>query len=951
MRPTWYLLAESASHVSYRFARLQSMSEWWHGLLLIAVCAALAAHVVMMYQRDGRELSRGVRWSLTALRLLALGGIAFFFLDLEKRTEDREIKASRAVLLIDTSQSMALRDAAAAAASGSGSGSQSTAPSRIEQVIAELRGEALIEQLRAKHDLVVYQFSDQAEPAQVAFFRRTAAESPSVDATQELVAARRLALHAARRTAGVAAGLLGISLLALLLYGVLGRRPRWREATSLALPLSMVTLAAAGITLATASLRSPELPWHALVGWTQPDFEAQVRAELAARPAVERGLDASAAALGPSAVDWHQALAPRGTATRLGDAIRAIVAKERGGSLAGIVVATDGGSNMGIDCDVAAKVAQGAGIPVFPIGLGSDRQPVNARVVDLEAPKRVYPGDKFPLTGYLQAYGLRGRLVKVQLLSAPGDVRLDEHEPLGDKATFEEEQAVRLAGDGEIVTLKFEVTPQETGTRQYILLVVPPEEDLEPRDNLKIARVRIVERKSHVLLIAGGPSREYQFLRNQLYRDGDTVVDVLLQTGGAGASQEAARILDEFPGTPDELFQYDAIVAFDPDWLKFDELQIELLDRWVAEQAGGLIVVAGPVCTPEWAGMRRGRDPRIDTIKALYPVVFYSQGSPNLSLGRFGGDAPWPLNFTRDGLDAEFLWLEDDATDSEAAWQSFEGVYGYYSVKDPKPGARVYARFSNPETSIDGELPIYAAAHFYGAGRVFFQASGEIWRLRAVDPRYFETYYTKLIRWVSQGRLLRDSSRGVLLVDRDRCLLGDPVTVRAVLSDAQHQALTADSVAAILWQPDGQRVGLSLRKIRDAAREGMYEAQFTGLVPGDYRIELTPPDSGEDELLSADVRVRVPALELERPQRNDALLKSLAQTTGGALYLGFDAAMARGGAQRAALAATLEPNDQVLYLPETVDKVFDERLMGWLMVLIVGVLCLEWLIRRLNRLA
>ena len=32
----------------------------------------------------------------------------------------------------------------------------------------------------------------------------------------------------------------------------------------------------------------------------------------------------------------------------------------------------------------------------------------------------------------------------------------------------------------------------------------------------------------------------------------------------------------------------------------------DLLDRWVAEQAGGLIVVAGPVYTPVWANMARG---------------------------------------------------------------------------------------------------------------------------------------------------------------------------------------------------------------------------------------------------------------------------------------------------------------------------------------------------------
>ncbi len=102
---------------------------------------------------------------------------------------------------------------------------------------------------------------------------------------------------------------------------------------------------------------------------------------------------------------------------------------------------------------------------------------------------------------------------------------------------------------------------------------------------------------------------------------------------------------------------------------------------------------------------------------------------------------------------------------------------------------------------------------------------------------------------------------------------------------------------------------------------------------------------------SAEVRVRVPALEIERPQRNDALLKSLTQTTGGAYFIGFDAAMNRGGATRASLATVVQPNDQVIYLPEIVDKLFDERLMGWLMLLIVGVLCLEWLIRRLSKLA
>lgn len=938
------LLAESTSHTYYRLSRLQAMSEWWHWLLLAGLCVLMVAYVVGIYWRDGADLSRGVRWSLVALRLCALLGILFFFLDLEKRTEDREVKPSRALLLVDTSQSMALRDTTPSATSSGNS--------RIEQVVAEMRDGTMLRQLRAQHDVAIYQFSDQLEPAQVAFFSRLKSADSTSQGEEELTAEKAASLSTARWTVASAAFIAGVALLLILIYFGLARWSSARDGVSLILLAGMVLFIASGVVLAVASLRAPDLSWRTLAGLEDPDLAALARADR--NSSVVPDSEAAPASEEPSDVRWQELLDARGTATRLGDALRTLVQKERGGSIAGIVVVSDGGNNTGADCDLSARLAQAAGIPLFAVGLGSDQQPMNARVVDLEAPKRVYPGDKFTLTGYLQAYGMRGRSVNVRLLSTTPDVTVkndQELQELGDKVTVEEERSVSLGEDGAMMSLPFEVTPEEVGARQFVLQVQPGANDLEPGDNLKTARVTIIERKSRILLMAGGPSREYSFLRNQLFRDRDVTLDLYLQSSTPGASQEATTLLTEFPDLVEDLFQYDCIIAFDPDWTKLNEVQVELLDRWVAEQAGGLIVVAGPVFTPEWAGIRRGRDARIDTIRALYPVVFYSQGSPSLSSERFGGTTAWPLNFTRDGLDAEFLWLEDNATDSEAAWSSFEGIFGYYSVKDPKPGARVFARFSNPDTAIDGELPIYAAAHFYGAGRVFFQASGEMWRLRAVEPRYFETYYTKLVRWVSQGRLLRDSSRGVLLVDKDRCLLGDLITARAVLNDAQHQALTVDSVAGNLTLPNGQTQTLTLRKVQDAPREGLYEGQFTTLQEGDYRLALTPPDGSSDELLVADVRVRMPALEIERPQRNDELMKSITQTTGGSYFIGFDAAMNRRGSNRASLPTILQPNDQIIYLPESVDKLFDERLMGWLLTLIVGTLCLEWLTRRLSRLA
>ena len=224
------------------------------------------------------------------------------------------------------------------------------------------------------------------------------------------------------------------------------------------------------------------------------------------------------------------------------------------------------------------------------------------------------------------------------------------------------------------------------------------------------------------------------------------------------------------------MFDYDVIVAFDPDWTQLDAQQVDLLEQWVAEEAGGLIVVAGPVHTASWV-----QSPEHGKIRALYPVEF-QQRMTLLDDGLYGSPTPWPIEFTREGMEADFLWLGDTPEESRARWGRFPGVFGCYAVKGPKPGAQVYGRYSDPEAGISVERPVYFADQFYGAGRVFYMGSGELWRLRTLDPGYYERLYTQLVRHVSQGRLLRGSSVGRLLVERDRYFVGDTVVVRAQLS-------------------------------------------------------------------------------------------------------------------------------------------------------------------------
>ena len=99
--------------------------------------------------------------------------------------------------------------------------------------------------------------------------------------------------------------------------------------------------------------------------------------------------------------------------------------------------------------------------------------------------------------------------------------------------------------------------------------------------------MEVIDRQTRVLLLASGPMRDYQYLRNQLHRDKSMIVDVLLQSAQPGVSQDAAKILEKFPSTGDALYPYDCIVAFDPNWSALDAAQVRSWNRgWPKKRAG-----------------------------------------------------------------------------------------------------------------------------------------------------------------------------------------------------------------------------------------------------------------------------------------------------------------------------------------------------------------------------
>jgi len=225
--------------------------------------------------------------------------------------------------------------------------------------------------------------------------------------------------------------------------------------------------------------------------------------------------------------------------------------------------------------------------------------------------------------------------------------------------------------------------------------------------------------------------------------------------------------------------------------------------------------------------------------------------------------------------------------------------------------------------------------------------SGELWRLRAMDPSYFEVLTTRLIRHVSQGRLLKGSSRGRLLVEQDRYSVGDDVVVRAQVLAASREPLIAEQLTARVVDPEGEGFNLSMRA--DENQEGHFLGQFTVKTEGTYRIELAVPDA-VDERLVRRIQVVVPDLEFDETRRNEEILQSVANETGGIYYPTLTAAVT-GQEELPPVATRIDSRAETRVLQGTPDPAFTNWLHQILLWVICGALCLEWIMRRTMKLA
>lgn len=625
-----------------------------------------------------------------------------------------------------------------------------------------------------------------------------------------------------------------------------------------------------------------------------------------------------------------------GSVTGIGDALAGALAAHRGQPLAGILLATDGRSNSGADPrDIAAQAGKD-GVPIVSLAAGTLEGPRNVRLADIEASPVIFIRDPVDISVLIESRGLK---------DATASVSLEQRQEDGSWREIGREQTI-LGEDAVLKRVNFRITPDALGHVDYRASISDVGPELSEDDNSDTVSIRVVRERIRVLLVAGYPSPEVQFLRNALLRDVALEFASWLQTAEQGYEQAGHRPLRRLPANQQELDQYDVLVLFDPDVRGLGPAWPELIAKFVGEAGGGLIYVAGELGSQKLFSPTSGDGSTLGIGGAdsswlkILPVVRDPGLYQSSSDVRLSSRETWTLELSPEGAaDAIFQFAADPGRNREIL-ASLPGMYWHFPVTRAKPGAVVLARHGDPRMRNQFGRHVLMATQFYGPGRTVFIGFDSTYRWRYLHEEYFDGFWARLIDRVGRSKVLGGRYPFTLATDKTAYRVGDRVTVRAELLENSAEAAAIGELRGEVER--GADTAQPLAFEPQADDPSVLEASFTATEAGAYTVRVVPGAAAELEAglrpATLAFRVEPPQAERDSPTLDRPLLEELARASGGSVLA---------IAQRGKLADAFRTH-QVTRTLEYRDEVWDAPIVcGGVMLL----LTLEWLLRKKYRMA
>ena len=612
-----------------------------------------------------------------------------------------------------------------------------------------------------------------------------------------------------------------------------------------------------------------------------------------------------------------------GRVTRLGEALESVFSDAVGGRTAAVVVFSDGRNNDGLPPRDAAARYAAEGIPIHTVLCGRASSLKNLAVLDVQAPANALQKERVAFKVPIRTQGLGGSKFRISLVRVPGEEVLEW-----------KEVRIPSRGGAQVVTLSHVFQEPGMVTLEARVDPLPGESFLD--DNKAVHHIQILKGRIRVLYVEDYPRYEYRYLKGTLLR-ADRAVEgqCFLMEASPDFPQEATKglpHLTDLPRTRKELFgKYHVVILGDvaPSLLgstaRESDRFLQLLKEFV-EFGGGLICQAGVRAMPD---AYRGTP-----VEDLLPVVLLEPGDPELDPGP--SDRPFHPVLENPASPPPMLKLLPDPATNRLLWrEGLEGFYWFAPVLRAKAGAQVLLRHPTRKNKY-GRL-VLAAAWDYPHGRVAWLGLDSFWRWRKYyGDKYFDTFWRNTIRWAAEGRLKRGSDRASLELTKQVFDVGEKVDVLVRLRDEDFVPSTAPSCKIFFLLPSGKLRSAVLAA--DPAEAGTYRGSFRFREPGSYSIALREGGTPEGKILAMKgFRLRTPLKELARPTPDPALLGEIARLTGGkALDLAQSGrllqALPSGGTRLVPVGRDPHPKE----LWDT----------PWLLVILVGLLGLEWALRK-----
>lgn len=559
-------------------------------------------------------------------------------------------------------------------------------------------------------------------------------------------------------------------------------------------------------------------------------------------------------------------LAATGRFSNLGFAVRSALERHRDASLAGLVLLSDGRRNLGAQGPEIARLLEQRKVGrtlVLPIGDPSSTQTL--RITRIDAPEKVFQKDPFTVRANIESTGYDDITVSVRLA----------RERDGSGKEIVQSQQVRLGDTAREVLAEFrELRSAEPGIFTYSVEIDPPEfEAPSPERHIQRTQIEVLGEQTRVMLVAGGPSHEYRFLRTQLIRDQTVDLSCWLLSADPDFPQDGNTVLERLPDDREKLDAFDVFLFLDPDSSKLSPEFCELVAKQVEENGAGLWWVCGEIYTLD--ALRP--DANMRALSEILPIVPDVESADHrFGLGRARTEA-LRYELTPAGARHKVARLVDRQDVSEQLWNVLPGFYVGFPVDRAKAGAVVLAEFVNPREPQRGRIPLLAT-QFYGAGRTMWLGTDDIYRWRAVHEQAYNRFWVKGIRHLFEGRLSAGNNRLSIDLDELKVELGAPQRIVVTARDEAFEPLVRNSFDVVL-EAEGSATAENLVLTPIEGAPGQYEARFWPATTGFYRVRPA-------QQLGRDVQVTfqvVPA-QIEREGPADlSVLGAIAAVPGGLL--------------------------------------------------------------------